>query len=66
MFGIVIGSSIYTSMIIACLVASVFPVLLEKLKIDLAISTGPLVTTFIDIIGVPSYFLLVESLMSHK
>ena len=54
MLGIVVGTSIFTSMSIACLVASVFPVLLEKLKIDLAIFTGPFVTTFIDIIGVSS------------
>ena len=37
MLGIVVGTSIFTSMSIACLVASVFPVLLEKLKIDPAI-----------------------------
>ena len=50
-------------MSIACLVASVFPVILEKLKIDPAISTGPFVTTFIDIIGVSSYFLIAGSLL---
>ena len=37
MLGMVVGTSIFTSMSIACLVASVFPVLLEKLKIDPAI-----------------------------
>jgi Mg/Co/Ni transporter MgtE len=60
---IVVGTSIFTSMSIACLVASVFPVLLEKLKIDPAIATGPFVTTFIDIIGVSSYFLIAGSLL---
>ena len=60
---IVVGTSIFTSMSIACLVASVFPVILEKLKIDPAISTGPFVTTFIDIIGVSSYFLIAGSLL---
>ena len=59
MLGIVVG----TSMSIACLVALVFPVLLEKLKIDPAISTGPVFTTFIDIIGVFSYFLIAGSLL---
>ena len=39
------------------------PILLEKLKIDPAISTGPFVTTFIDIIGVSSYFLIAGSLL---
>ena len=63
MLGIIVGTSIFTSMSIACLVASVFPVLLEKLKIDPAISTGPFVITFIDIIGVASYFLIAGSLL---
>ena len=63
MLGIVVGTSIFTSMSIACLVASVFPVLLEKLKIDPAISTVPFVNTFIDIIGVSSYFLIAGSLL---
>ena len=63
MLGIVVGTSIFTSMSIAYLVASVSPVLLEKLKIDSAISTGPFVITFIDIIGVSSYFLIAGSLL---
>ena len=63
MLGIVVGTSIFTSMNIAYLVASVSPVLLEKLKIDPAISTVPFVNTFIDIIGVSSYFLIAGSLL---
>ena len=63
MLSIVVGMSIFISMSIACLVASVFPLILEKLKIDPAISTGPFVTTFIDIIGVSIYFLIAGSLL---
>ena len=62
MLGIVVGTSIFTSMSVACLVASVFPVFIGKTQIDPAISTGPFVTTFIDIIGVSSYFLIAGSL----
>ena len=44
--------------------ASIFPIILEKLNIDPAISTGPFVTTFIDIIGVSCYFFIATSLLS--
>lgn len=66
MLGLVVGISIFTSMSIACLVASVFPILLEKVNIDPAISTGPFVTTAIDIIGIYSYFLIAGSLLPLK
>ena len=61
--GIVVGTSIFTSMSIAYLVISIFPVLLEKLKIDPTISTGNFVITFIDILGVYCYFLIAGSLL---
>ena len=64
LLGIVVGSSIFTSMSIACLVASVLPIVLEKLNIDPAVSTGPFVTTSIDIIGVTSYFFIATNLLS--
>ena len=63
LLGIVVGSSIFTSMSIACLVASVLPIVLEKLNIDPAVSTGPFVTTSIDIIGVTSYFFIATNLL---
>ena len=58
MLGIVVGISIFISMSVACLAASILPILLKKLDIDPAISAGPFVTTFIDIVGVSSYFLI--------
>ena len=63
LLGIVVGSSIFTSMSIACLVASVLPIVLEKLNIDPAVSTGPFVTTSIDIIGITSYFFIATNLL---
>ena len=63
LLGIVMGSSIFISMSIACLVASVLPIILEKLNIDSAVSTGPFVTTSIHIIGVTSYFFIATTLL---
>ena len=63
MLGIVVGTSIFTSMSVACVMASILPIILEKLDVDPAISTGPFVTTFIYIVGVASYFFIATTLL---
>ena len=54
--GLVVGLSIFCSMTIATAVGASVPIILKKLDFDPAISTGPFVTTAIDIIGVALYF----------
>ena len=61
--GAVVGFSIMLSMVIACIVASFLPIFLFKLDFDPAISTGPFVTTSIDILGVLSYFIIANSFL---
>lgn len=56
--GIVVGSSICVSMLIATTIGACVPLLLHKLDIDPAVATGPFVTTSIDILGVSFYFLI--------
>jgi len=41
----------------------ILPIILEKLDVDSAISTGPFVATFIDIVGVASYFFIATTLL---
>ena len=53
----------FFSMSVACVMASILPIILEKLDVDPAISTGPFVTTFIDIVGVASYFFIATTLL---
>ena len=53
----------FSSMSVACVMASILPIILEKLDVDPAISTGPFVTTFIDIVGVASYFFIATILL---
>ena len=61
--GIVIGLSIFCSMTIATAVGASVPLILKKLNYDPAISTGPFVTTAIDIIGVALYFLIASTIL---
>ena len=56
--GLVIGLSIACSMTIATAVGASVPLILKKLSFDPAISTGPFVTTAIDILGVALYFII--------
>ena len=62
-FGLVVGLSICSSMIIATSIGTIVPLLLRKLDIDPAIATGPFVTTSIDILGVGIYFLIASSFL---
>ena len=64
MLSLTVGLSVLFSMFIACLVASFIPIILYKLDFDPAISTGPFVTTAIDIIGVLGYFIIAKNLYS--
>ncbi len=62
-FGLVVGLSICSSMIIATSIGTMVPLLLRKLDVDPAIATGPFVTTTIDILGVGIYFLIASALL---
>ncbi len=63
LLGLVVGLSIFSSMIIAVTVGSTIPLVLKKLDIDPAIATGPFVTTSIDILGVFLYFVIAANLI---
>jgi magnesium transporter len=61
--GLVVGLSIGCSMTIATAVGASVPLILKKLSFDPAISTGPFVTTAIDILGVALYFIIASSIL---
>jgi magnesium transporter len=50
-------------MTLAALMSSILPLLLHRLRFDPAISTGPLVTTGVDIIGILIYFSIARFLL---
>ena len=56
--GITIGLSIFVVVLIAAVFGTLFPLLLNRMKIDPALATGPFITTANDILGLSVYFLI--------
>lgn len=63
MLAVSVGLALMSSMAIAALVGSFVPMVMARLNIDPAVSTGPFVTTAIDIISVFFYFVLATTLL---
>jgi magnesium transporter len=61
--GLVITLGMMGSMIIAAAVGTSVPLLMNRLNIDPAVSTGPFVTTSVDILGLLFYFWLATILL---
>ncbi len=61
--GLVAALGICLAMILATIMGSVAPILLNKLDIDPAIATGPFVSTSIDILGLLIYFSIATLLL---
>ena len=59
----VAGLGILASMLVAAVVGSMIPIVLERLRIDPAIATGPLVTSAVDVLGVLVYFAVATALL---
>ncbi|WP_299978315.1 magnesium transporter [Desulfobacula sp.] len=58
-----VGLAILSSMSLAALVGSMVPLIFERLNIDPAVATGPIVTTSIDIVSVYCYFMIATLLL---
>ncbi|WP_096155406.1 magnesium transporter [Bacillus sp. FJAT-45066] len=56
MLGVVVGLSLFITLIIGTLAGTIIPLILYKLKIDPAIASGPLITTLNDILSLFIYF----------
>src|SRR5699024_3638098 len=63
MLGIIVGVSILCTLSISAVVGAVIPLIINKLKIDPAIASGPFITTLNDIIGLMIYFSIATYLM---
>ncbi len=59
----VVSLALITVIIFASLLGTVTPLILERLKIDPALATGPFITTTNDVIGLGVYFLLGRMLL---
>jgi magnesium transporter len=56
LLGITISISLFLVVVIAAILGSLVPLLLDRVKIDPALATGPFITTANDIIGLTIYF----------
>lgn len=63
--GLTVGLAIFCSMALAATMGSLIPMVLNRMKIDPAIATGPFVTTSIDILGIIAYFMVATFLLSE-
>jgi magnesium transporter len=57
------GLGVFASMVAAAVAGSLIPLVLDRLRIDPAIATGPLVTSAVDVLGVLAYFSVATALL---
>jgi len=63
--GLVVGSSLFLTLIIGTLAGTIIPLLLYKFKIDPAVASGPLITTINDILSLLIYFGIASAFISR-
>lgn len=56
LYGLAIGLAIIAGVTVAATIGSSIPIVLDRLSIDPAIATAPIVTTCVDILGIFTYF----------
>ncbi|MGD6941114.1 magnesium transporter [Cytobacillus gottheilii] len=63
--GLVVGVSLFLTLIIGTLAGAVIPLILYRLNIDPAIASGPLITTLNDIFSLITYFGIATMFISY-
>lgn len=63
--GLVVGSSLFFTLIIGTLAGTIIPLILYRLKIDPAVASGPLITTLNDIFSLITYFGIATMFLNH-
>jgi magnesium transporter len=63
--GVVVGSSLFLTLVIGTLAGTIIPLLLYRLKIDPAVASGPLITTINDIFSLITYFGIATLFLSY-
>lgn len=62
-FGLTVGTSLVSVIIIASLIGTFVPIILDKFGIDPAMATGPFITTSNDIFGILIYFTIAKLIL---
>jgi len=63
--GLIVGVSILASLVVATLAGALIPIVMERLKIDPAVASGPFITTINDITSIIIYFGMATTFMSY-
>ncbi|KOO50335.1 magnesium transporter [Priestia koreensis] len=63
--GLLVGISIFATLIVATLAGALVPMLMHRLKIDPAVASGPFITTLNDLLSILIYFGLATTFMSY-
>ncbi|ALS26558.1 magnesium transporter [Paenibacillus sp. 32O-W] len=64
-FGLVVGISLFLTIIIGTMAGTVIPLLLHRLKVDPAVASGPLITTLNDLFSLTVYFSTATVFLSY-
>jgi len=62
-FGLTVGVSLVSVIIIASLIGTFVPIILDRMNIDPAMATGPFITTSNDIFGILIYFSIAKVIL---
>lgn len=62
-FGLTVGISLISVIVIASLIGTFVPIILERFGIDPAMATGPFITTSNDIFGILIYFSIAKAIL---
>ena len=62
--GLVVGGAILCNMVTAALLGSLVPLAFRRLHVDPAVATGPIMTTFMDVVGIFVYFSISTAVLS--
>ncbi|WP_042454556.1 magnesium transporter [Neobacillus dielmonensis] len=63
--GLVVGASLFFTLIIGTLAGTIIPLILYQLNIDPAVASGPLITTLNDIFSLIIYFGIATMFLNH-
>ncbi|KDN57950.1 magnesium transporter [Exiguobacterium sp. AB2] len=61
--GIIVGISIFAALSVATIVGTLIPLLINRLKLDPAVASGPFITTLMDNLGLIIYFTVATSML---
>lgn len=63
LIGFIVGVSIFAALSVATMIGTVVPLLINRLKLDPAVASGPFITTLMDNLGLIIYFTVATSML---